>query len=129
MTKEEFEAYLVSIGGLNRTWRADRGLITEAGFFECGPGWYGMIKNLIEELIAIGWNKNITQVKEKFGGLRFYTDSTPEGGDDIISKYETISYKTCEECGKEGVLRKGGWLSTFCDEHAQGREPMEKVTK
>lgn len=125
MTKEEFEQYLLSIGGLNRNWRADRAPITEAGFFECGEGWYDIIKNLIEELIATGWDKNVSQVKEKFGGLRFYIDLTPEGGNEIISKYEALSYKTCEKCGKDGMLRKGGWIQTLCDEHADGKEPMK----
>ena len=123
MTKEEFEQYLVSIGGLNRTYREDKGPIVEAGYFAYRQGWYELTKNLIDELITLGWDKRINQAKEKFGGLRFYIETTPEGGNEIIRKYEDLAYKTCEKCGKEGVLRKGGWLLTLCDEHAEGREP------
>lgn len=58
------------------------------------------------------------QVKEKFGTLRFYFD----GGDDevhgMVSMAEYMSKHTCEECGKPGKLRHGGWVRTLCDEHA-----------
>ena len=57
------------------------------------------------------------QVKEKFGGLRFYF----HGGDDyvhgLVDLAEGMSYRLCEECGKPGKLREGGWLRTVCDEH------------
>jgi hypothetical protein len=125
MNKEEFEKYLVSIGGLVRTYREDKGPIVTADFFAYSDGWYEMTKNLIDELLALGWDKRINQVKEKFGGLRFYIETYPEGGIDVIRKYEDLSYKTCEKCGKEGVLRKGGWILTLCDEHAKGLEPMK----
>lgn len=126
MNKEEFNSYLESIGGLERGWRADRGPIISADFFDIEEGWYGLVRQLIDELIAFGWNKQVIQVKEKFGGLRFYVNDLPEGGFDIISKYEALSYKTCEKCGNEGVLRSGNWLRTLCDEHAQGSLPYPK---
>ena len=59
------------------------------------------------------------QVKEKFGGLRFYVD----GGDDwvygAISMAESISYRTCEVCGAPGKTRGTGWIRTTCDEHTK----------
>ena len=59
------------------------------------------------------------QVKEKFGGLRFYVD----GGDDwvygAISMAESISYRTCEVCGAPGKTRGTGWVRTTCDEHTK----------
>lgn len=60
----------------------------------------------------------VTQVKEKFGTLRFYYD----GGDDVISGMvgfaEALSACTCEQCGAPGVRRGGGWIRTLCDTHA-----------
>lgn len=57
------------------------------------------------------------QVKEKFGGLRFYY----EGGDDTISEYvamaEAMSYITCEECGAPGSRSDGGWIKVVCRDH------------
>ena len=59
------------------------------------------------------------QVKEKFGGLRFYID----GGDDwvygAISMAESMSYRTCEVCGAPGKTRGTGWIRTTCDEHTK----------
>ena len=115
LSKEEFEEYLISIGGLVNGWYPDREPIIDAFFCDINKGWYGLVKNLIEELIAAGWDKHIHQIKEKFGGLRFYIS---EGNNEIykiIEKYELLSYKTCELCSNEGKLRKGGWLVTLCD--------------
>lgn len=124
MTEEEFNKYLESIGGLENGYYADRELIKSAGFFEIGPGWYKLVKDLIEELIAAGWDKQVCQVKEKFGSLRFYINSASDECFKIISKYEELSTKTCEECGEPGQLRQGGWLATLCDIHSGGREPF-----
>ena len=129
MTKEEFDTYLLDIGGLNRSYREDRGPITDTSFFELGDGWYGLIKDLIDELLQLGWDKRVSQVKEKFGGLRFYIENYPVGGHEVISKYESLSYHTCEKCGATGVLRKGSWIQTLCDEHANGKQPMDEKIK
>ncbi len=87
-------------------------------FFAVDTGWFQLIKDLIEDLIELGWDKQVCQVKEKFGGLRFYINS---GSDEIfkrISEAENLSYKTCETCGQVGELRTDiGWYTTLCDEH------------
>ena len=126
MNKEEFEAYLESIGGLVNGYRTDGEPIKSAGYFSVGQGWYGLLKNLIEELIAAGWNKQICQSKEKFGGLRFYTNGMTEECFKIVSKYEVLSCETCEACGEPGELRQGGCIATLCDEHSEGRKPFPK---
>ena len=65
-----------------------------------------------------------SQVKEKFGTLRFYY----YGGDDVVSGIErmaeSMSAVTCETCGAPGVPRSGGWIQTLCDTHAEGREEL-----
>lgn len=59
----------------------------------------------------------VEQIKEKFGGLRFYY----QGGDDYISGMVTIAEswagRTCETCGEKGERRSGGWMRTLCDVH------------
>lgn len=59
----------------------------------------------------------VAQIKEKFGGLRFYYD----GGDDHISGMVTMAeswaHRTCETCGNKGEQRSGGWIRTLCDTH------------
>jgi len=60
-----------------------------------------------------------TQVKEKFGGLRFYYT----GGDDyingVVAMAELMSERTCEECGDPGQLYIKGWHKTLCVKHAK----------
>ncbi len=120
MTEQEMNDFLQSIGGLENGMYSNREPIMTAGFFECDEGWYQLIKDLITDLIELGWNKEICQVKEKFGGLRFYIN---EGSDEIharISKAEDLSYETCEITGKPGILRQDiGWWTTLCDEEYQ----------
>ena len=65
------------------------------------------------------------QVKEKFGGLRFYTNGCDDAVYAMISMAESMSVRTCEVCGNPGKVRHGGWISTLCDEHAKGREEVE----
>ena len=36
-------------------------------------GWHGIVTKLIQDLQAMGWDGKLIQIKEKFGGLRFYT--------------------------------------------------------
>jgi hypothetical protein len=95
--------------------------------FECGDGWYPLINLLCSE---IQWHidKNAkegttqfvaSQVKEKFGGLRFYGD----GGDKTIHNFiwfaESMSTITCETCGAPGKRRGRGWIYTACDAHTK----------
>ena len=57
------------------------------------------------------------QVKEKFGGLRFYTNFETEYISALIDMAESMSYRTCEECGttKDAEPRGGGWIQTLCE--------------
>jgi hypothetical protein len=59
----------------------------------------------------------VAQIKEKFGGLRFYYD----GGDDevhgMVRMAEAWADVACEECGAIGKRRDGDWIRTLCDVH------------
>lgn len=57
------------------------------------------------------------QVKEKFGGLRFYVDGASERHQTLIQFAENMSYTICETCGKPGKPTTGGWITTLCKEH------------
>ena len=118
MTREEMNGYLESIGGLENGMYSNKPKITSCDFFDVQVGWYPLIKNLIDELITLGWDKQVTQVKEKFGGLRFYINGGSDEIYDKITKAEKLSHETCELCGKKGELRtKIRWFTTLCDEH------------
>ena len=58
-----------------------------------------------------------SQVKEKFGGLRFYTNGYTDVIQGMISMAESMSYRTCEVCGSPGRSNNYGWISTLCDTH------------
>ena len=64
------------------------------------------------------------QVKEKFGGLRFYVNGATDKHWSYINFAESMSYRTCEECGAPGKTYTDGWHTTLCDVHAAmaGRE-------
>jgi len=123
MKDNEMNEYLESIGGLENGFYPDKDPIKDSGFFECGNGWYPLIKDLITDLIELGWDKQVCQVKEKFGALRFYINT---GSDEIFKKihsYENQSYETCETCGEKGELRLVGWYKTLCNKHHEERKP------
>ena len=101
--------------------------------FECLDGWYDLIDNLCKEILEHCYNARIplpsvNQVKEKFGGLRFYIDTVIDYEEDnatikkydalyaIIDKYEAKSFNVCEECGKPGSFIHNGRAYTRCSE-------------
>lgn len=89
-----------------------------------GKGWWPLVNQLLDDLLELGWDGAVYQVKEKFGGLRFYIG---EGSDEIherIQQAEDESYSVCKVTGKPGKLRSDlGWMRTLCDEE------YEKVKK
>ena len=95
-------------------------------------GWYEIIYHLSSSIYShckfkkIDYPK-VAQIKEKFGGLRFYVD----GGDDFthgaIQMAENWASRTCETCGERGQRRSGGWLRTLCDKHEAERQ--EQIAK
>lgn len=98
--------------------------------FECGDGWFDLLWDLsqkLEKLILKIKEESPTvekeylpaaaQVKEKFGGLRFYMTTESDEMSDAISLAENKSYTTCETCGKVGILTPTRWLTVACKEH------------
>lgn len=60
----------------------------------------------------------IMQIKEKWGCLHWYSSFTCDDVEDIIEKYEKISYHTCIVCGKPAHYLSSGWVCPYCEEHA-----------
>lgn len=58
----------------------------------------------------------ITQIKEKFGGLRWYDAGCPRELYDVIGKYENISFHTCICCGKPAKYITSGWICPYCED-------------
>ena len=90
---------------------------------ECDDGWDWLILDMFHK-IEIELNKKqlkdfaITQIKEKYGGLRVYTVCSNQVIDNIIEKYKKKSFHICEICGRRGKLRvRYGWYKTLCRKH------------
>jgi hypothetical protein len=96
-----------------------------------GVGWKKIIWELDDELSKLDPDYSIAQVKEKFGGLRYYIngiDVPYEVYGPLIDYAEAESYKTCEECGEPGIIRDDlAWLKTLCDKHYNQRALPDEV--
>lgn len=101
-----------------------------------GPGWEPLVDELHKLVQEIDPEIRVAQVKEKFGGLRYYYNLSAEYDNEpdpdnpwdetnaqkirnLVSRAESASYWFCEVCGKVGHLRTDRfWIKTLCDEHA-----------
>lgn len=86
-----------------------------------GEGWRPILERLHVDLLRVAPTYGVTQVKEKFGGLRVYLLREPSKVSQLLAAAEREAARTCEVCGQPGKLRQGSWLKTLCDEHAAGR--------
>ena len=104
--------------------------------FECGDGWFQILNQLCNNIQHyLDWeNKDsekvpqvvAVQVKEKLGTLRFYYDGGNSKVDGMVRMAESMSGVMCEECGKPGETRHGGWIKVLCDEHEAERQKRQK---
>lgn len=94
-------------------------------FIECGDGWNDIIYHLCEKIEAIAIREEpsefqASQIKEKYGSLRFYMSSETNAMSALIDDAQRLSRETCEVCGKAGstIIDAVGWLTTACEDHA-----------
>jgi len=93
--------------------------------FSLPEGWETIVWKLCERLEKVAPETTVGQVKEKFGGLRFYVDNCTTEGLDTISFFERMSFYVCETCGTtQDVTSEGGWILTLCKECRNVRESM-----
>ena len=95
--------------------------------FYIGYGWWPRIKKLCEDITEVLNHSKcsgfmVDQVKEKFGGLRFYVSNDNDEIKSLIYEAESDCSKICETCGKEGSTNntpEGKWIKTLCPECAK----------
>jgi len=117
------------------------------------PGWYSLVDKLCSDIEALLGGEperfEVTQIKEKYGGLRFYFSF--EGAEDrfvdfhssegietfvqqgdgpavmtrlrmLVSAASEHSTSICQDCGAPGTLaNRQGWFSTLCERHSAER--------
>lgn len=100
------------------------------GYPNCGidfpVGWNKVVENIFAFAQEKGYNIKVKQIKEKFGGLRFYYDvigDYNEEWDGEISRLEGMGDQTCLWCGEPGEKVTGGWIVTACSNHTKTKYP------
>ena len=119
------------------------------GGFAIGKGWWIIVDKLMGQIQwhidnSVKNNKwdlendktdvrpiipqvTVAQIKEKFGGLRFYYDGGDEYIHGLVSMAESWAGIACEECGGIGERRSGGWIRTLCDKHEAEHQEKHKL--
>jgi hypothetical protein len=111
------------------------------GGFAIGKGWWPIIESLCGQISSYTkWKNNtreallkdnpnnfdipdavpqvtVAQIKEKFGGLRFYYDGGNEHISGMVRMAEIWADKSCETCGAPGTSGGKGWIKTLCPTH------------
>lgn len=114
--------------------------------FNLPRGWGEIVRKGCKDLMACDTHRvHVHQVKEKFGGLRFYFTEerlppapkylanedgwgNPEDGweyavenharwiEEIVGRMEAASFWVCQDCGTtQNVDTRGGWILTLCE--------------
>jgi hypothetical protein len=112
------------------------------GGFAIGAGWFQIIESLCGQIQHhIDWKQEqkekynrgdgcaqvtANQIKEKFGGLRFYYSGGDDTIDGMVRMAESWAAHSCETCGAPGYSRGGGWIRTLCDEHEAAQQKAMK---
>jgi hypothetical protein len=100
----------------------------EMGYLEVGDGWLDIVWDCHQAIKALNPDYKILQIKEKFGGLRYYCEGDVIGDTGaIIDEAEARAAVTCEHCGADGKMSEiNNWLSTLCrdcfDQRCEGRK-------
>lgn len=111
------------------------------GGFAVDAGWWPIIKSLCSQIDSYTRWRNgtreallkdnpydheipdavpqvvVAQIKEKFGGLRFYYDGGDEHIGGMVRMAESWAAHSCETCGAPGTAGGKGWIKTLCATH------------
>lgn len=97
-------------------------------------GWYQIVVDMYDELSVLDPDHKILQIKQKFGGIRYYfrtdkDEATRIKMNVVVSKYEKIALETCELTGKRGILMQKGFIYKTLnpDSAPEGWTPVGKM--
>lgn len=118
-------------------------IFDERFYFECGDGWVDLISEVAKFIIDKKADCQASQVKEKFGMLRFYIDCghgirEPDYVEiaSFISAIERQSAHICETCGVKldeynRSKNKSYWIKNICIKcrHKEELDEEERLAK
>lgn len=89
-----------------------------------GEGWQKLIEFTHFYVSKLDPGYEVIQIKEKFGGLRYYVSLSADLDlndnqiiQTLIDMAEQLSFLICEDCGGKGRVKNlQGWLRTLCEE-------------
>lgn len=103
---------------------------------QCDDGWYGLIDALSSFVESQTDDAQIVahQVKQKFGGLRFYHGGVPDAVSDrrtqmifgAITFAEQFSTEICELCGQPAVENGAPMSRARCEDCRNSRSPPDR---
>jgi len=102
------------------------------GGIAVGKGWFDLLNQACRLIQShLDWKPEVKQVvamqvKEKFGGLRFYYDGGDEYVSGVAAMAEQMSMMLCDECGAPGERGGNGWISVLCPTHRAERDAARK---
>ncbi len=102
--------------------------------FECSGGWRHLLEDLLRDIDATLTEDDreafqVTQVKEKYGTLRFYTGAFSDDIERLVEVAERRSAMTCEVCGEPGRVQGKGWVSCRCTQHDDDARRREREAR
>ena len=146
MNQNEIKDYSDPLDKLIQEFPAVFQNVDNSSEYSLPSGWYNILYNLCEELTPILVEErskiaedpeqplfSVLQIKEKFGGLRFYYMMNTENRElynkiqRLIDIAEDKSYDTCQITGKPGTLCKKGWHFMTLSEEVRDAQGFEVV--
>ena len=146
MNQNEIKDYSDPLDKLIQEFPAVFQNVDNSSEYSLPSGWYNIFYNLCEELTPILVEErskiaedpeqplfSVLQIKEKFGGLRFYYMMNTENRElynkiqRLIDIAEDKSYDTYQITGKPGTLCKKGWHFMTLSEEVRDAQGFEVV--
>ncbi|WP_080822795.1 hypothetical protein [Agrobacterium genomosp. 2] len=105
------------------------GVFDAALYVDVGIGWLGLVRAFVAEALPHDPSLEVLELKEKWGGLKIWTDTPVVAAKLAKAKAEIKSAAVCEVCGEPGFIRRPppgrmAWWRCRCDEHASDEQRL-----
>lgn len=81
-------------------------------------GWIPLLDRTFDKLLDAGWDRRVSQIKEKLGSLRIHLAQHSKELQRIVWAAEEESMSICDICSAQGkIVNKKGILAARCEAH------------